>query len=318
MNKLTREKIFIAVAETRNLSLAAAKLNITQPSVSVAIKKIENEVGGDIIHHSERPVTLTPLGQILLTQYKKMLAVQNQTQDLVTQFHKGQLPLCRIGTTLSFSSNVNPYFIPELLKQSHRIITLQLQNQQIEQLLIDDKIDFAIVNTNIANNSSIMSHHLFYEDYLVAFPKNLFNPKFKHLSDCFETLLQLPFVYSGPNSFDNLLVRRLLNSIGFSQDKIMEVDCYSTMCQLVSQGVCWSLLPPFGLWVGRDFIRGISLIPLEQSRESRHFYLCHKKHLMQTFGEKLLVMIRLALQDNLLPAIQKHSPELARHIHLRH
>lgn len=65
MSKFLKERILVAVKATGSISLAAVKLGISQPAVSIGLKKIEEEVGGHVYFHGERPITLTGLGEIL-------------------------------------------------------------------------------------------------------------------------------------------------------------------------------------------------------------------------------------------------------------
>ena len=105
MGTLQNAKILLAVQRLGSISKAAQELNISQPTVSVILKKIESEVEGDIYYHNERPIKLTPLGRMLSHQFEKFVELDDQTKNYIKTFKKGFLP--------SFFSNWNRgFFLP--------------------------------------------------------------------------------------------------------------------------------------------------------------------------------------------------------------
>lgn len=316
MSRYTREKVLVTVGKLGSIVKAAAELGISQPSVSSILKKLENEIGGPVFYHGERPIVLTPLGKLLATQYVKILELDRQTKGFVASFNQGIYPELRIGAVSSFFTNINPYYLPDLLTQAERISTREGDSGRIAELLLANQLDFVIINTNLPNESEIITHKLLTEDYLLALPSQLYNPGKNHVSDYFEQLQNMPVVFSGSNSYDNLNARRILNSLGFCLKKVMEIECYSTICQMVSSGVCWALLTPFSLRIGRDFTKHIKLIPFDHTNANRSFYLCYKPWMNQLFEKRLFDLLANAILRRFLPTLRKQAPILVPHIHV--
>ena len=63
---------FIEVAETQNISRASERLGISQPSVSLAIRRLEDELGVPILYRSKKGVQLTSAGKRLLLQARRL------------------------------------------------------------------------------------------------------------------------------------------------------------------------------------------------------------------------------------------------------
>src|ERR1700727_1849531 len=87
---------FLAVAEERSFSRAAARLHRTQPAVSQAIAKLEGELGEVLFERSSRDGTLTDAGEVLREYAQKMLNLRTEAGSALTELrslHRGRLAL---------------------------------------------------------------------------------------------------------------------------------------------------------------------------------------------------------------------------------
>ena len=87
---------FLAVAEERSFSRAAARLHRTQPAVSQAIAKLESELGEVLLDRSSRDVTLTDAGDVLREYAQKLLNLRGEAASALTELrelHRGRLNL---------------------------------------------------------------------------------------------------------------------------------------------------------------------------------------------------------------------------------
>ena len=71
---LTQLKYMIAVAETGNFTSASKKVFVTQPSLSMQIQKLEDELGVQIFNRTKKPVMLTKVGEEILKQAKSIIS----------------------------------------------------------------------------------------------------------------------------------------------------------------------------------------------------------------------------------------------------
>jgi DNA-binding transcriptional LysR family regulator len=87
---------FLAVAEERSFSRAAARLHRTQPAVSQAVAKLEGELGEVLLDRSSRDGTLTDAGEVLREYALKLLNLRNEASGALTELrelHRGRLNL---------------------------------------------------------------------------------------------------------------------------------------------------------------------------------------------------------------------------------
>ncbi|HEY6376655.1 MAG TPA: LysR family transcriptional regulator [Edaphobacter sp.] len=93
---LVQMETFLAVAEERSFSRAAARLHRTQPAVSQAIAKLESELGEVLFERSSRDGTLTDAGEVLREYAAKLLNLRTEAEGALTELrslHRGRLNL---------------------------------------------------------------------------------------------------------------------------------------------------------------------------------------------------------------------------------
>ena len=129
-------------------SRAAEVCNISQPSLSQQIKKLENEVGGQLILRSRDGVCLSELGQSFLPYARDMMHAVESAWDFVDESHQKVTGRVRIGAI----PTIAPYLLPTILKHL-RSDYPDVQYEVVEEttnLLIDKlrqgEIDFAILS----------------------------------------------------------------------------------------------------------------------------------------------------------------------------
>lgn len=108
---LTELKFIVAVAQERNFRRAAEKCFVTQPALSLAIKKLEDELNVIIFERSRSDVTMTEIGEKIVEQAEKVLEETARIKQLA-EMGKNQL----IGTfKLGMIHSVGPYLLPEII-----------------------------------------------------------------------------------------------------------------------------------------------------------------------------------------------------------
>jgi len=163
-----RHKVFLAVAENLSFSKAANELFISQPAVTKHIKELERQLGLALFHRKGNRIYLTNAGEITYKFYKQAFQLYSELEFVLGALkdeHKGSL---RIGA----SSTISQYVIPKVLAQYHKRypkIELSLFNGNsfdIEQKLMDNKIDIALVENNSSRQN--LKYINFLNDEVVA------------------------------------------------------------------------------------------------------------------------------------------------------
>ncbi|MFC8231348.1 LysR substrate-binding domain-containing protein [Streptomyces sp. NPDC057287] len=95
--ELRHLRYFVAVAEDCHFGRAAARLHVTQSTLSTQVKALEREVGGPVFVRTSRRVELTEAGNLLLLEARRTLAQADRALDVARQSVRGETGAVRIG-----------------------------------------------------------------------------------------------------------------------------------------------------------------------------------------------------------------------------
>lgn len=145
---LTQLEYVQAVARLGHFGKAAESCNVTQPTLSMQIQKLEDHLGVTIFDRSKKPILLTPVGQLLLSQIQSILTEAQKIDGII----KNSLGRGIHGSlTVGVIPTVAPYLLPRLLPVMTQIypdVTLdiiELQTSQIIEHLDNDQIDVGLL-----------------------------------------------------------------------------------------------------------------------------------------------------------------------------
>lgn len=161
---------FLAVAECRNFTKAAQKRNISQPTASVQIKKLEEYFGASLIERNpkHKNIALTPAGKLLLRSAGAILGEIDYAKNAIGDLQGKITGVLRIGA----SQTIGEYFLPEYLgrfSKTYNKLEPEIiigNTQQIVRLLLSGEIDTGLVEGEI--NEPGIRAEAFYHDRLVV------------------------------------------------------------------------------------------------------------------------------------------------------
>jgi DNA-binding transcriptional LysR family regulator len=141
---------FVAVAEERSFTRAAARLHVVQSGVSAVIKALEHELGAPLLDRTAKRVGLTDAGQALLPRARATLDAARDARDVVDQVRGGLRGTVRIGTTTA----IGPIDIPALLGRYHRrypnvslsLVAVGTGSRGLVEALVEGRLDLAFVS----------------------------------------------------------------------------------------------------------------------------------------------------------------------------
>ena len=111
-------RYFLALARTLNFTRAAEQCNVTQPALTKAVQKLEQELGGALIHRERHLTQLTELGRMILPTLEKIFAAAEAVRLQAKGYQKKTIAPLKIGLVPSVSAAL----ITELLLELARII----------------------------------------------------------------------------------------------------------------------------------------------------------------------------------------------------
>jgi LysR family hydrogen peroxide-inducible transcriptional activator len=166
---LNELRFIVAVAQERNFRRAAEKSFISQPALSLAIQKLEEELGLKIFERGKSEITITPVGTAIVEQAQRVLEEAERIREIAGQ-GKNQLttPL-RIGIIHS----VGPYLLPDLIPALKKVapqMPLEVEENitaNLETLLHNGKLDVIIIALPFGDNG-ILNRPLYDEPFEVV------------------------------------------------------------------------------------------------------------------------------------------------------
>ena len=170
---LTELKYIVAVARERHFGRAADACFVSQPTLSVAIKKLEEELDVKIFERSANEVTLTALGEEIIRQAQSVL---EQAQNIKDIAKRGKDPLAG-PLKLGIIYTIGPYLLPELVKHAIAMssqMPLMLQENftvKLLEMLRTGEIDCAIMAEPF-QDAGLALANLYDEPFMAALPSS--------------------------------------------------------------------------------------------------------------------------------------------------
>ncbi|MEO6254976.1 MAG: hydrogen peroxide-inducible genes activator [Ferruginibacter sp.] len=162
----------IAVDTCRHFAKAAAQCFVTQPSLSMQIQKLEEELGLKLFDRSKQPVVPTEAGAAIIEQARKIIAENNVIHEIVQQ-KKGIITgTLHIGIIPTLAPYLLPLFIQQFIKKYPlvKLIVTELTTELIVSRLKEARIDVGILVTPLAEKG-IKEEPLFYEEMMAYVSK---------------------------------------------------------------------------------------------------------------------------------------------------
>ena len=165
-------KYIVEVARERNFARASEKVFVSQPALSMQIKKLEETLGVEIFERDKQNFLITPVGaeiikkaEIILQESEEIKMIAKNSKDP----HKGEI---RIGAFPTVAS----YFLPNFVKNIHKkfphlkIFLIESKSNELITKLKSGEIDFCLLAMPIKDDN-LIGEKIFSEKFLLATPK---------------------------------------------------------------------------------------------------------------------------------------------------
>ena len=169
---LNELRYIVAVAQEKNFGRAAQRCFISQPALSVAIQKLEEELQTQLFERGKSEITVTPVGERIVEQAQKVLEEAARIRD-IAQAGRNQLAgVFRLGAIYT----VAPYLLPDLVPALNALapdMPLEIEEnitEQLEAALKTGRIDAAIIALPF-QPSGIVTEFLYEEPFQVVVPQ---------------------------------------------------------------------------------------------------------------------------------------------------
>jgi DNA-binding transcriptional LysR family regulator len=167
--ELHQVRYFLSVSRSLNFTRAAEQCNVTQPALTKAIQKLEQELGGELIHRERQLTQLTDLGKLVLPMLQNMIAAADAARLHAREFQRKEIAPLKIGLTPCVSARliVRPLFEIARLMPGLQVEIVEESTDRLASMLLDGDIAAALVGETGTIPDRIDRWRLFEERFLV-------------------------------------------------------------------------------------------------------------------------------------------------------
>ena len=261
---ITQLKYVLAVAEYQNFTKAAAHVFVTQPTLSMQIQKLEEELSIIIFDRSKKPIELTEIGEKIVNQARNIVNESERMQDVVDQekgFIGGDF---RLGIIPTIMPTLLPMFLKNFINKYPKV-HLKIEELTTAEIIIklnDGHLDAAIAATPLVQDK-IKERVLYFEPFVGYIPKNhrLHSKKQLDRSDLdINDILLLEDGHCFRNGVINIC-KSLKNNAATDSFQV-ESGSFETLIKLSNEGFGMTLLP---------YLNTLDIPKEEQKKYLRYF-----------------------------------------------
>lgn len=262
--ELRHLRYFVAVAEERHFGRAADRLHISQPPLSQQIRRLEAELGEQLLYRTTRSVEVSPAGEVLLERSRELLAAAESAAEDVRRAARGEYGRLAIGFTGSSTYEMLPS-LAAALQLELPDVALDLRGElltptQVTRLL-DGTLDLGLLRPPVRERE-LNTEVLRSEPLIAVLPRS--HPLATSDSVPLDQLKDEPFV-TYPSHFRSVLhdaVEDACEAHGFRPRAAHEVAETATLVSFVAAGLGVSLVPAS---VQHMTVRGAVYRPLSEN-----------------------------------------------------
>jgi len=165
MPTLTQLEYIVAVDLHRHFGAAAQHCYVTQPTLSMQIKKAEEELGISLFDRSRQPIVPTDMGRLIIEQARIILRERDRLNELVAGFKNELQGSLRLGVIPTLAPYLLPKFVGNLVRNYPKIAleVVELSTEELSEALQTDQVDLGLLVTPF-NHPQINTLALFYEE----------------------------------------------------------------------------------------------------------------------------------------------------------
>ena len=250
--ELRHLRYFLAVAEERHITRAAARLGLQQPPLSQQIHALEKELGTKLFTRLPRGVELTPAGEGFLEEARMVLSGVERATARARAAAMGQRGRISIGLTTSASLHPGVTRTLRAYADSHAAVSLDLHASSaagLTEALLRENVQVAIIRAAVARPADLVFRELTRENMLVALPADHHLVNRTASGACAPVSLRslagerliLVRRHAAPGMYGNVV--DACYKAGFEPLVVAEVEQMLISINLVAAGVGISLVP---------------------------------------------------------------------------
>lgn len=309
---LTELKYIVAVARERHFGHAAEACRVSQPTLSVAIRKLEDELGIQLFERGGAEVTVTPVGAQVVEQAQHVLEQAQAIREIAAQ---GRDPLAgplRVGVIHTIGPYLLPLLVPKIIARAPQMPLLLQENFTVRllELLRQGEIDVAMLAEPFPDQG-LVTQVLYDESFVIAVPHA--HPWTGRASvDSLELREQTMLLLGIGHCFRDQVLEVCPELSRYSQasagiQKTFEGSSLETIRHMVASGLGITVLPLTAVPAGTDPL--LSYVPFSEPVPTRRVVLAWRKNYPRTEAIEALRQAVLALEQHGVDLLPEARPK---------
>ena len=239
-------EVFLSVAKHLNYTRAGEELNLSQPSVSIRIKQLENELGMKLFEQLGKKVALTDAGLLLVSHARRVIAAIQDAKQALEELQGLERGSLRIGA----STTPGMYLIPQIIarfKERYPKIEVHLgikDTKQVEEGVIRNEFDFGFVGGHLVGDAVEVLAWVTDQLALVVGPKH---PLAKKKSIKAEDLRKEKFILRELGSATRSTIASHLQKSSLAVQTVMEMENPESVKKAVQSGLGIAFISKFAV-----------------------------------------------------------------------
>lgn len=169
--KLRDLEYLVALADCGGFGQAAQKCYVSQPTLSMQIKKLEEQLGAPLIERNRKTSLLTPAGQAIVERARSILLEVKQINEIATNAREPNTGIIKLGLIPTLGPYLLPHIVPRISQQYPKLQLhlIEAQTHTLLKRLDDGELDVVILSST-KNEPTFFNQPLFAENFLLAVP----------------------------------------------------------------------------------------------------------------------------------------------------
>jgi DNA-binding transcriptional LysR family regulator len=264
---LRQLEYLVALAREKHFGRAAAACNVSQPTLSAAIRQLEEELGAPIVERGHKFHGLTAQGRAALDHAHRILAEASALKRNLEEMDRGLSGRLRIGaipTALPIVAHITAPFYERFPNVS--VTILSLNSQQIQQGIDDFELDVGLTYLDNEPLTNVRAKPIYVEQYMFLTPAA--GPYSRLRSITWREAADAPLCLLTPDMQNRRIVDGIFRSVDASPKPAMETNSIFNLCSHVASGL-WSSIVPVQLLQFFGMPRGTKAIEMVEPRAQR-------------------------------------------------
>lgn len=300
-------EVFIATVQEQSISAAARRLGASPSAISQQLSNLETALGINLLNRGERPITLTPAGDVFRRRAQTILNEAALARNELARVDQKVLTQLRLGMIEDFDSGVTPLLLSELARdmQSTQFLLETGASHRLFDHLESRALDVVVAAEIGAAANWMEVFPLMREPFVAVVPKN-----WNISGDRGAGLLDMPLIQYTTRHHMGRVISNHLISQNLRLATRFELDSYHAILAMVASGAGWTILTPLGVTHAQRFSDQVDMQELPFAPLSRSISQFARRDVLGDMPGAIAGRLRTLLNERIVVPQVKRLPWL--------